>query len=335
MGGLQRPCGNRVADIFSLEGEQHFRIAQDFCPRLLADGDVERCIRRPDIAARNPRIVDDDLAKLAGDDRPVVHVPRHRHRDFGGKARGEVQQPVSHRIHPGCGQRAGALDHHRVVNRLPDGRPGNQPGERGRIAAHIQNPASAKRRFVQARAGFVGGVEAEMGLDVLQLADLARGDDLQHAGDLRVAAVHEGFHEEAPLLRRDFRHRRHLGRVHPGGLFAEHMLAGAQSGNGQFGVPGVRGGDIDRVNVGIGHQRRVGVIALGRRNCVFVAETGALGRVAAGDGGQLARCRLRQTVGIIVGNGTRADDAPAYGHGVLPCFRRDSSHGAGEGRYFY
>ena len=103
-----------------------------------------------------------------------------------------------------------------------------------------------------------------------------------------MAPIHEGFHEKALLLGGDFGHGNDFGGVHSGGLFAQHRFAGAQGGNRQFGVPRMRGRDVDRVDVRISQQRCMVSIAFGSGDFVGVSKDIAAGRIAAGNGGQLA-----------------------------------------------
>ena len=147
--GLQITGGNRGADQFSLEGKQHAWVTQSFAAGLFVCGDVNGGVGRTGIAAGHPGVVDDDLPAGALDDRAIVHGPGHSHRDFGGKARGKSQKPVSHGIHSGRGQQAGTFDNGRVVKGLTNCGTGDQPGERYRITADIQNAASAECRVIQ------------------------------------------------------------------------------------------------------------------------------------------------------------------------------------------
>ena len=317
MRGLQLTRSDGAADQFRLKGEQHARVAQHFAAGFLADSHMNGGIRWASVAPRHPRIVDDDLAKRPADHGAAVHGATTSRGDLCGKTRGKGQQPVRHRIDTGFSEDSHAFDGNRIGESRTRGRTRDQPGQRDGIAADIQYGPAAQRHVVKPRVGLVGRVKAEMGLDVVRHADFAAGDDLQHAGDLGVAAIHEGFHEEAALLLGHLGHRNDFGGIHACGLFAQHMLARPQRRNRQFGMPGVRGRDIDGVDLRIGKKGCVIGMATGFRHGIFVAERLAPRRITAGDGGQPTALRLCQTVGKVVGNAARSDDAPAYGH-VIP-----------------
>ena len=316
--GLQQTVRDGARDMLGLEREQHPGVAQGFAAGFAADRDVDGRVRRPDIAARHPRVADGDLAQGAADHSAAVHVARHRDRDFGGKARGKGQKPERGGIDAGFRKSTGAFDRYRVVEGGVDDRACDEAGERSRIAAHVQNAATAQGQLIKAGAFAVGGVETEMGLDVLRHTNLTRRDDLQHPGDLGVQAVHERFHEQPSALCGDLGHGGNFGGVHAGGLFAQHMLAGAQGGDGQFRVPGMRRCDIDRVDLIIRQDRRITGMAMRVGDGIFVAERFAPRGIAAGNRHQFAGLRLRQTVGEIVGDAARPDDSPANCHGRPP-----------------
>ena len=148
-GRLGQAVGYGFRDMLCLERKQHARVAQRFGAGFLAHGDVERGIRRPNIAAGHPRIVDHDLPLGTRDDRPIVHVTADGHGDFGDKARGKGQQPMGHCINPRVGQNPRTFHADRVVKGCANRSAGNQTRQRHRIAAHIQYPTPAQGHFVQ------------------------------------------------------------------------------------------------------------------------------------------------------------------------------------------
>ncbi len=110
-----------------------------------------------------------------------------------------------------------------------------------------------------------------------------------------------------------------LGRVHAGGLFGQHMLAGAQGGDGQGRVGRMGGGDVDGIDPRIGQQGVNGRVHLGTE---ARRKGRRAGRIAAGDCQQAAR-RLFPTGGREVArDAARPDDAPVDCHACPPCFAR-------------
>ena len=318
MGGLQLAVRDSTADEFGLEGEQHAGVAQHFGARLFAHGHMDGGIGRADVATGHPRVVDGDLAQWPADHGAIIHVAATGCRNLCREPVFKCEQAVSHGIDTSFSQNARALDGNRIGKGLARRGTCDQPRQRNRIAADIQNGPTAQRHVIKPRAGTVGRIKAEMAFDVIGHADLARGDDLQHTGDLGMAAVHESFHEEAPFLLGNFCDRHNFGRVHPRRLFAQHMFARPERRNRQFRMPGMRGRDIDRIDLLVGQKGGMIGIALGQRHGVLVAEGLAPRRIPAGNRGQLATFRLRQTIGEIVGNCTRPDDSPANGHEIPP-----------------
>ena len=225
---------------------------------------------------------------------------------------------MCHGVNASRGEDARALDTDRICKGRVNCRPRDQPRQGHWIAAHIQDPAAAKRRIIKPRAGVETRIETKAGFNMNGCSYFSVSDDFQHPVDLRMAAVHIGFHEKAAFLGGHFCYGNHFGSVHARWLFAEHMLARAQGGDRQFGMPGVRGRDIDGVNLRIAEQILRRRVTRRRRDHVAIAKAGTAGRLARRDGDKRAMRGLRQTIRKVMGDRPRSDNPPANGHDALP-----------------
>ncbi|MNE45182.1 hypothetical protein D3C80_1394550 [compost metagenome] len=173
----------------------------------------------------------------------------------------------------------------------------------------------------------LGGIGHEvlihLGADMVDLADRAFVDqaaDMADDGVLNVVVAHgRRFARPAGGIA-------HLYRIGKGGrhrLFAPDMLAGLKGGNGHFRVEGIRRGDRDDVDLGIGQQiapvaGRAGKTELGRLFCCqfgidFRQRHEARALHIAEDAGDIVP---RERVAFA--HVTRADKAHAKsGHGIL------------------
>src|SRR4029453_7354347 len=93
------------------------------------------------------------------------------------------------------------------------------------VAADVHQPA-ALEIGLQADVVGVAGVERERGAGDAQLADVAGGEELPGARQLRVVAPHERLLQHAPLALGDVEGALDLLGVTAHRLLAQHVLAG-------------------------------------------------------------------------------------------------------------
>src|SRR4051812_3640171 len=84
----------------------------------------------------------------------------------------------------------------RVGEIFPGGSARDQARHGNRITADIKNSSAGKVVVVHAAARVEAGVIAEGRLDDADIADGALADDVDEPLRLRMAAIHEGFHEK-------------------------------------------------------------------------------------------------------------------------------------------
>jgi hypothetical protein len=143
-----------------------------------------------------------------------------------------------------------------------------------------------------------------------QVADRAVADELQHLPRLGMEAVHVRLDQHPVGDAGGVGHGHRLTVVGRDRLFAQHMLAGPQRGDGQLGVGGVHGGDVDGVDALVGQDRGVVTGVLGAE---LVGEgPGPLG-VGAADRDQRAVLAGGELAGEAAGDVSRAEDGPAKG----------------------
>ncbi len=82
-----------------------------------------------------------------------------------------------------------------------------------------------------------------------------------------VDAVHEGLAHEGLCLARRVEHGIGFERGQPYGLFAQHVLARFGGLDGPLGVLGMRGGDIDGIDIRVGEQGVVAIQHARARKC--------------------------------------------------------------------
>ena len=129
------------------------------------------------------------------------------------------------------------------------------------VGADVHRGA-AREVVLVADVGELGQREAQRGLDPPDRAELAAVDDLAHAVRERVVPVVERLHHDEAGARRDRGDVFGLLRVRGERLLAQHVLAGLERGDRPLRVQPVRERVVDRVDVGIGDERRVGVVHL-------------------------------------------------------------------------
>ena len=150
-------------------------------------------------------------------------------------------------------------------------------------------------------------------------ADPARRDRGQQGRRLRVEAELVGLDEAPARAPGGVDHRLHVRRGRGERLLAEHVLAGGQGVEGQPGVGGVDGADVDGVDVGVGED--LGVAGAGRGGqAVLEGEGRRPGGVGAADGDEDAAPAGGQLGEELPGDDAGAQDGPAEGGG--------SGHGA-------
>ena len=185
-------------------------------------------------------------------------------------------------------QFAGAFHFDGLVDGFADGCASDQACNRDRVTAYVQNAAAAQIVVQHPAALFVIGVEAKRRLNQTHLADGAALDELQHLGDLGVAAIHEGFHQEDLMALGSFDDGHHLGGVHAHRLLAYDVFARFGGFDGPLGVPWVRRGDVDRLHVWVGQQRLVAGVS--GRDAELVGKLVGLVLRAAANCDQFTRC---------------------------------------------
>ena len=132
-----------------------------------------------------------------------------------------------------------AFDRNRLSEGLSHGCPGDQPGERYRVAADIQNATATEIAVIVPRVRIEGCCKTKTGFQMAQCSDFSRGNYFQQTGDLRMAAIHEAFHEERAALCGNFCQRQHFSGIHARWLFNQHSFASPHGLDRPFGMPGM------------------------------------------------------------------------------------------------
>ncbi len=153
-----------------------------------------------------------------------------------------------------------------------------------------------------------------VGRDDAHLAEGAGGEDLADADHVGQVARPHRLHGEQAFLGGAVADERGLGRVEGEGLLDKHVLAVIQRQQGVVDVTGVRGRDVDDVDVGVGHELLVRTV--GVRDVVLFGERASAVDAARADGGDVSS-RRAQVGGEGVGDAARREDAPVQsGHGI-------------------
>jgi len=191
--------------------------------------------------------------------------------------------------------------------------PGDEAGHGGAVPANVENASAAEQLVEKAAFEVEIGAETEPGGDGAHLADGACADQFEDAGDLRMAPVHVGFHEEDIVFPRSLQHLDGLVVMHAHRLFAEDMLLGLRGAEGPFPVVRMRRGDVDDIDIGVGQESLIG--AVGMRKLVKVGEFVGFGLGATGNGDELSLFRAKDTASEFMRNAAGADDSPTkLGH---------------------
>ena len=303
MGGFAPPLSDHVGDVVGLELVQRGRGAFD---RLRITPPPAN-LQRPSTLRIGavPGILHDDLPRAAVEANGVVQSQGNGRGNLGGEPVGELQQGGRPLVDA-------AGTHLPVAADLVGLGTRDQPRHGDRIAADVHDAAAAEGVAEEAARRVEVGVKAEAGLDVANLADGPFPHQLHKAKRLRMASVHERFHEECLALLGLIDDGHHLGVVEPCRLLAEHGLARAKRAYRPLGVVGVRGGDVDGVDFGVVHQLGVGPV--GARHVEGPREgLGGLSPAAA-DGLKPARRRQLYGPGERVSDAARRENTPADGH---------------------
>ncbi len=252
------------------------------------------------------------LGAVEGDARADRHARRGHQPRL--QARGEGEQRLRAVIDAAFREVRRALERHRLRGRLALDRARDQPRHRRAVAADVEDRAAAEVVAEEAALGQVGaGVPAEDRLQQPQLAEPAGAHQLHDRRGLRVAAVHEGLHEEDAVLPRGLGRLHRLRAVERERLFAKDVLARARRGNGPGRVLRVRRADVDGLHVGIGQQRFVAPV---RAAGELAREGVGAVRCAAGHGGEPSGAGGGQALREGAGNAAGAQDAPGETGGV-------------------
>ena len=214
-----------------------------------------------------------------------------------------------------------------VDRRHHPGRLGAGDEARGghRVAADVEHAAAAPAQHVP-DVGRIGQQVAEMAVDRLELADPPAADELARRQPLRVRAHHEGFLDvdAGTVARRQQRPR--VGQVHAERLLAQHVLAGLGGLDRPGHVEMVGQGVVDRVDLGVGQERLVAVVAA--RDAQAVRHLAAAGRLARGQGHDLAARRPLQRWNDLLARdlGRAEHPEPQLAHLASPAFRCRRCH---------
>ncbi len=99
-------------------------------------------------------------------------------------------------------------------------------------------------------------------------------------------------------------------------FFAEDVLFGLGGADGPFAVMGMRRGDVDDIDVGIGEEGFVTAMRVGK--LVEPGKFVGLGLDPAGNGDEFALFRAKDAAGEFMRDGAGADDSPTkLGHSTM------------------
>jgi len=302
----------------------------DFLARLAAlfDGDHDALAGWPN----DPRRRDRDAPVLTKDTHHVVQLAAHA----AGHARHDValialialelQDRSRPLVRSSRAQVTRALKYLRLGEVAVASGSGEQARHRNRVAADIQDAAAAQSFVQQARPGIVSGAKSEAGLDHLKAAQLARADQLDHAPRLRVAAIHEGFHEHHIGVCAGFGDGHRLRVAHAQRLLAQHVLARPSRGDGPLRVHRMRRRDVNRLHFVVPEQGLVSGVAA--RHFELVAEFVGAGLSSRAHRSQGSAGAFVEGAGEGLGDGAGSEDAPAQWSVRHDDFRDASTCGA-------
>ena len=165
---------------------------------------------------------------------------------MGAAAVGQREVGVHGPVDAGGGELGLGADH--------PGPGGEQAEEADRVAAHVHGGAAGQGQLV-ADVALLPQRGREGDVDLGDVAQLARADDLDQALGQGVVLVVEGLHDHQPGVA-VVRLRHGPGLVGVGGerLLAQDVLAGLEGGDGPVPVQAVGEGVVDGVDVGVVDQ---------------------------------------------------------------------------------
>ena len=256
----------------------------------------------------NPRVGQGNAAGCAENARHVFLVDRDAGCDLGNDFAVELEDGGCPFIHAGLTEVTDALDVNWVRKILTHGRASDEAREGDRVAPDIEDAAAGGRVAEEAAGGVKAGLKAEGGLDHAHVTDGAGAEKFDKLGGLRMAPVHESFHEEDAVFAGGFDPGHGFRLIHAKRFFAQDMLAGGRGLDDPFNVEGVGCGDVDGLDRVVVEQSFVA--AVGVRNAKFPGKFGGVLLVAAGDRSELAGGRFRDGRGEGARDGPGAENAP-------------------------
>ena len=247
---------------------------------LLGAVALHRDDRGAAVTRRDPRRSERDTPLGSVDaQRAVVSQPSAA-RNLSQDPPGECQRRGSVLVDAGRAEHAGTLDLDGLGEGLAVRRAGQEPRHRHRVATDVENAAAGEVVVGESLLGCHVGGEGKGRLDETNVADGLVAHQLDELLGLRMAAVHEGFHQEDAGALRGLDDGHRLRVVHRERLLAEDVLARLGRADRPFGVEAVRGGDVDDLHIGIREERVVRCVT--PRDRELVAElVGALFIAAA------------------------------------------------------
>ena len=245
-----------------------------------------------------------DAAGVGGDGRRAVRPAGHRGAHGGQDAIGVAAGDRDVEVDAAVGQGRGGGQ--------PLGCAQHQVGEGERVDPHVEQGARAQGGVEQAVVRAGGDHEAQLGTQLAGGAELAGAETVAQLTDHRVAGGPHRLHEEDAVLSCQPHHLLGVAGVEGQRLLAHHVLAGLDGHPGVLEVQGVRGGDVDDLDVGVGDQVGVRRVRPGA-GCVLGHER--LGRLAAArsDRHQPRRGDQREVGGHGAGDLAGGQEPPADG----------------------
>ena len=195
------------------------------------------------------------------------------------------------------------------IGKIPTrGGTGDQTSHRHAVAAHIHDAASCGCILLADILTGSPHVVAKMGLNHTYVANFSGTDQLRQHCRLRMATVHEGFHEKDAVASSRLNRGHGLGMINGKWFLAEDVLAGFGATHGPSGVQVVGQGDVNGVDIRISKQGIVSLVNPG--NFKFASEP--IGQLpgATCHRHQLTAGRLPDGSGKGVGYATRSQNAP-------------------------
>ena len=259
-------------------------------------------------------VEDGDRAVVAGDLRVEAQHRGGEHgaTDVRAPTVGQREVRIHGAVDPGGGEFCFGAD--------DPGAGDQQPQQADGIATHIHGGATGQGELIADVALLPeGGREGHV--DLGDVAQFARADDLDQTLGERVVLVMEGLHDHDTWVA--IVHLGHgAGFVGVGreGLLAQDVLAGVEGGDGPLSVEPVREWVVDGVDLGVLHQRRIAVQHAG--NSLFTGEFGGTFGVACRHRGDLGPAgspgRFDESRGGDVGRSQNADSQHAAVTGGVP-----------------